>query len=433
MRNPILYFFILFCTGIQAQSWTYVGSSCPNAEGSAKIKIKSNGNIVSAAQALNSIVVKEWNGSAWTALPSPATNGIIGMFHLEMHQDTAYLGISNSGFKVFKWSGTSWVQLGSTLAGTFSEGNHDFLLDNNGVPYIGLLMQRQIQRLSGNTWQEVITLPTGTFPNTYAQMFGSDNTLFFNNQNELVYAVAYKNREMVRKINPVTAQDEMVGDTAIFLKPFSQYAMYSRTNAQGELFAFFSGFGLKPFVKKLVGNTWQLYGDSATFGIAPGNMLFEIAANGTLYFAQTGAIDKKVWACAGATGPFQQLDLISHTGNFTQITDIDVSPDHKIHVAFNCLPTHSVMRYEAGITETSSISGAEKLVRVYPNPVRDVVYLEMETQNPGPFELWSADGRLVQSGMLTQPRLDLSALKPGLYRLRFHGDRAAFSLPLLKE
>jgi len=416
MRNILLFLLLLLCTRMQAQSWSYVGGNCPNAEGSAKIKIKSNGNVVTAAMTATSIVVKEWNGSSWTALPATPANGFIGEFHLEMHRDSIYLGIGATGFRVFKWTGAAWAQIGPVLPGTFSIGNHDFLLDNNGVPVIGLLLTREIKRMVGSSWQVAATLPMGTAPNTFVHLFGLDNSLVFNNQNELIFVSVYRNRQMVRKLT-TTFQDQLLGDTAIILQPFSQYAPILKKNADGELFALFTAFGKRAFVKKLNGNSWQLYGDSSTFGISPGNMLFEIANNGALYFAQSGSIDKKIWTCAGPTASFQQLDLISHTGNFTQVTDLDVHPtDGKVHVAFNCLPTHSVMRYEHGATSNQELE-IQTSINVYPNPATEVLQIENAINQNTCFEIHATDGRLVSAGTLENSSLNVSRLKAGLYRL----------------
>jgi hypothetical protein len=402
-----------------AQSWSYVGGSCPNSEGSAKIKIKANGNIVSASMTTNTIGVKEWNGSNWLPLPSPPSNGFIGEFHLEMHLDTVYLGIGANGFRVFKWTGSAWTQIGPALTGTFSAGNHDFLLDNNGVPVIGTIMDRKIQRMVGGAWQLAITLPLGGFPNTYAYNFGQDNSLIFNNQNELIYVTVFKNRQMVRKLT-TTFEDQLVGDTAIFLSPFSQYSPIVKKNANGEIFVFFTAFGKRAFVKKWSGGNWQLYGDSSTFGISPGNMLFEIAGNGTLFFTQGGNVDKKVWACTGPSASFQQLDLISHSGNFTQVTDLDINPvDGKVHVAFNCLPTHSVMKYDLALTSNANLVSNFESIRLFPNPGKDQIFLEGKNLENTLYQIFSADGKLVKTAAVLEKSIPVTHLKPGLYRIRF--------------
>lgn len=415
MRNALLFTLILLCTQIQAQSWSYVGASCPNTEGSAKIKFKSNGNIISASYSFNQLYVKEWNGTTWVALPAPATTGVIGTMQLEMHQDTAYLGVSNNGFKCFKWNGSGWTQLGATISATFSDGNHDFVLDNNGVPYVCHSVNRNIYRFNGSAWTIVHTLPQGSFPVTYGYTFGVDNAITFNSNNELIYCAVALNRQFVKKLTS-NFQEVLVGDTVIRLPSFSQYGATLKRNANGDLFALFGKFGGRSFVKKLVGNNWELFGDSSTFDLPSGFHLLEFAGPNTLVMAVSGNVDKKVWVCAGPTAPFQLLDLISHTG-FTQITDLDISPaDGKVHVAFNCLPTHSVMRYDLGLTSNKELEVNPSII-VFPNPANDVLQIGNVSHPPTWFEMYTTDGRFIASGAPENSKIYLNNLKPGLYRL----------------
>ncbi|HOY96046.1 MAG TPA: hypothetical protein PK509_09930 [Catalimonadaceae bacterium] len=423
MRITFILILTLLFTRVGAQSWSYVGGSCPNTEGSAKVKIKSNGNIVSAAFSFNSIYLKEWTGSNWQTIPSPNISGIVGGLQIELYQDTVFLAVINNGMKVFKWTGSSWISQGS-INETFSDSNHDFLLDNNGVPYIGNAFTRKIFRFNGSTWQVVHTLPSGTFPNTYAYMFSTDNTLIFNNSNELVYSATVNNRQMVRKLSS-TFVDELVGDTAIVLPPFTGYATIIKKNSEGELFALFTAFGKRSFVKKMTGNSWQLYGDSSSFSLSAGIMLMEMGQSGTILCAQSGSIDKKVWACTGQGNSFQQLDLISHTG-FTQLTDLEVNPaDGKVHVAFNCLPTHSVMRYDGTLTNTKDLRTSIPTVHAFPNPSVSgkfkITFPETET-NPVLYVVRTLEGKTVLSGKVVtgaNASLDLSNLPNGLYQ--FYG------------
>lgn len=413
MRNTILFTLLLLCTQGLAQSWSYVGASCPNTEGSAKIKFKSNGNIISASYSFNQIYVKEWNGTTWNALPAPATTGVIGTMQLEMHQDTAFLGVSNSGFKCFKWNGTGWTQVGPTINGTFSEGNHDFVVDNNGVPFVCHSVNRNIYRFDGTAWPIVKNLPQGSFPVTYGYTFGIDNAISFNSQNEMIYGVVALNRQFFKKLT-TDFQEALVGDTVMHLASFTQYATTVKRNANGELFAIFGKFGSRSFVKKLVGNHWELYGDSSTFGLPSGFHLLEFADPNTLVMSVSGSPEKKVWVCAGQTATFQQLDLISHSG-FAQVTDLDVSPvDGKVYAAFNCIPNHSVMRYEAVLTPNRLLKIVEN-VNAYPNPATDVLHFEMDSNPNTRFEIYSSDGRLVRNGFLEGKSLNINFLKLGFY------------------
>lgn len=438
MRITLLFLFSLLCTLASAQSWSYVGSSCPNTEGSARFKIKSNGNIFSAAFSFNQLYLKEWNGSTWQNVPSPNVSGIIGGLQVEIYQDTIFLAVINNGLKVFKWGGSSWISQGS-INESFSDSNHDFLLDNNGVPYVGNAFTRKIFRFNGSAWQVVHTLPLGGFPNTYAYHFGTDNSLIFNSANQLVYSCTFKNRQMIRSLSS-TFTDQLLGDTAVVLAPFSQYASILKKNGSGEIFVLFSAFGKRPFVKKLNGSSWQLYGDSSTFGLAPGTHLMEIGQNGALVFGQSGGTDKKIWAVSSASASFQLLDLISHTGNFTQLTDLEISPvDGKPHVAFNCIPTHSLMRYDQSITNLKPVQNDFLDAKVYPNPsAGGLFHFDLPETETGSinYRVLTLDGKTIQNGVAfsnQKQRLDLRQFPKGLYHLKIQSDKGVTTLRLMKN
>lgn len=422
MRITLLSLFSLLCTVASAQSWSYVGGSCPNTEGSARFKIKSNGNILSASFSFNQMFVKEWNGSSWNALPAPATTGVIGAFQIEMHNDTAYLGIGNNGFKCFKWNGTGWTQLGATISATFADGNHDFILDNNGVPFVIHSVNRNIYRFNGSAWVVVYTLPQGSFPVMYGYPVGVDNSVCFNSNNELVYSAVALNRQFFKKLSS-TFQESLLGDTAVRLPAFNQYGTTLKRNSNGDLFALFGKFGSRSFVKRLNGSNWEFFGDSSTFGMPSGFHLMEFSSPNTLVMGVAGNVDKKVWTCSG--GAFQLLDLISHNGNFTQLTDLEINPvDGKPYVAFNCLPTHSLMRYDIGLTNTNPVQVASMDFQVFPNPSANGIFqiqMPKSANERIPYSIVSQNGKEIQCGILDKDQghfLDLSKVCAGLYLIK---------------
>lgn len=435
MRITLLSLFTMLCATTWAQSWSYVGGNCPNTEGSARFKIKPNGNIFSAAFSFNQLYLKEWNGSTWENVPSPNVSGIIGGLQVEMYQDTIFLAVINNGLKVFKWGGSNWISQGA-INESFSDSNHDFLLDNNGVPYVGNAFTRKIFRFNGSAWQVVHTLPQGSFPDTYSYHFATDNSLIFNSSNQLVYSCAFKNRQMIRTLSS-TFSDQLLGDTAVILPPVSQYASILKRNSSGEIYALFSAFGKRPFVKKLQGSVWQLYGDSSTFGLASGTHLMEVGQTGGLFLGQSGGTDKKVWSVSGSNAPFQLLDLISHSGNFTQLTDLEISPvDGKPHVAFNCLPTHSIMRYETSLTSIAHKHNLQNAIQTYPNPsTNGIFHVLLPEDEMASYTVLGADGREIESGNLkeSQGQIDLCNQPTGLYHLKIWLQNKVETIRLSKQ
>lgn len=76
---------------------------------------------------------------------------------------------------------------------------------------------------------------------------------------------------------------------------------------------------------------------------------------------------------------------------------------------------------------------ARNRVKLYPNPVRDLVYLEA-TQKYG-IDFYSLDGRLLMHHQMQNliERIDISGLDKGIYILRFTGDSTAFAVKLTVE
>lgn len=69
----------------------------------------------------------------------------------------------------------------------------------------------------------------------------------------------------------------------------------------------------------------------------------------------------------------------------------------------------------------------QKALRLWPNPVANVVHFDLEGANGDRLsheaEIWSADGRLLHVAVLTQNKLTVEHLEAGLYRLRITDDK----------
>ncbi len=71
-------------------------------------------------------------------------------------------------------------------------------------------------------------------------------------------------------------------------------------------------------------------------------------------------------------------------------------------------------------------------VRLYPNPVRDLLYLNGVDQNAD-YELVDLNGRLVGEGQIEAAQIDLSSLKSGVYFIVLRKAAAAKTLKLIKQ
>ncbi|NJK87344.1 MAG: T9SS type A sorting domain-containing protein [Bacteroidales bacterium] len=64
---------------------------------------------------------------------------------------------------------------------------------------------------------------------------------------------------------------------------------------------------------------------------------------------------------------------------------------------------------------------SETRINVYPNPVKDVLYIDFSNGSEKiTFELFDICGNVVREGVVNQNKIELSELKSGMYILRMN-------------
>lgn len=408
---------LFFFSNLFSQPWSYVtGNCCLSGGGSSELLFKSDGTVVSAAFSVSAgIVVREFNGSAWQSLAAPPSTGVVGWFDIEIHNDQLYIAVVNNGMKVYQYNGTAWVQLGSTVPGSFSSTNFDFVVDGAGTPYIACF-DRKLYKYDGTAWSNIHTFPQMQGNNPIAYFFISDNTIVPDINNDLLYVINVANRESVYKFDGTTST--MVGDTIIYNQPFYQYTAQLYKNSSNEIFAAFSAFGNTPFIKKFDGTAWQQYGDTTGFKPGAGNSLLAFGNNGKVYFSVSSNMSRVIHATDGASAPFVALDSINRT-DFTQVTDLEVNPvTNQPYVAFNYISdTYDVMYY-SGVTSGSSYITPNYDIQLMPNPANALLHIATtytdEVENAMVYDM-AGQLLLQMSGRVHE--IDVSKLPTGMYVL----------------
>ncbi|QQR88239.1 MAG: T9SS type A sorting domain-containing protein [Flavobacteriales bacterium] len=388
-----LVLFALVATS-NAQSWTYVGSACALPSGSAEMEFRSDGSAVAVSFEPFGLSVREWDGSAWSALPVPTdVTGLIGGFDLEIHADEVYLAVSNTALKVYRLDAGLWTALGSGISGTWST-NYDFLIMDNGTPVVVHGTDGRVLTFDGAAWNLSYTLPQGVFPDLNLYGITGDHTVGCTVTNQLVYVVSVQNRQFMRALDGGT--ETMVGDTITPHAPFTPYQSNIFRNGGGALFVTMQAFGGTPFIKTLNGASWTQFGDSTNSQLGGGNMLLAFRSATHPVLGNSGSIGKRVYAVDGATSTFNALDTLSHAG-FAQLTDLDVDPtDGSVHATFNCLPTAAVMKYSGSSGIADHALGNS--LQVFPNPANDRLTVALGsafTSGSGTIELVDGTGRSV--------------------------------------
>jgi hypothetical protein len=406
---------LLFFNSSNAQSWAYVdGTCCLDGGGSSEIIFKSDGTPVVASFTYQSIKVRQYDGTAWVTLTAPAVSGIVGWFDLEIHNDELYMAVINNGMKVYKYDGTAWVQLGATLSGSFGPTSFDFAIDNAGTAYVVNGGERKIHKYDGTAWAVIYTFPATSGSTIFGYNFVSDNTMFFDANNHMHYVVNSNDRQFMKKFDGTT--ETLVGDTIHQHEAFSPYGVQVYQN-NGEIYAAFNRIFSTPFIKKLNGSTWQVYGDTTGMANLLNNSLLAFNSSGSLYYTATGNIGRVVYEYSSSSSPFTALDSISHNG-FCQLTDIEVNPvTGKLYAAFNELnDKFGVMIYNGSSIGIEDMS-TETALSVYPNPSTDVITINSPAFNStgSTIEIFDLAGKKVSEQKLSSPQVSISHLPNGLY------------------
>lgn len=395
-----------------AQPWSYVGGSCALPSGSAEMEFRTDGTAIAVSFETFGLHVREWNGSAWSTLPAPAgVSGLIGGFDLEMHNDVAYLAVSNTQLKVYRLDAGAWTALGAGITGTWST-NYDFVVDNNGVPKVVHGFDRKLYVFDGAAWSNTYTFPQGSWPAIISYGITGDHTLGVDAANRLIYVISMNNRQLMRAYDG--ASETLVGDTITPHAAFSPFQCNVFRNGADELFVTLQSFGGTPFIKQLQGSAWAQFGDSTNSALGGGNMLLAFRGDDAPVLGNLGSVGKSVYAVNGPGSPFVQLDTLSHSG-FAQLTDLDVDPtDGSVHATFNCLPTAAVMRYDAASTVGEGMHAL--LVSVHPNPANSSLRIE-SNEAITRIRLFDALGHLVSDARPLSTTMDVSMLPSGLYTM----------------
>jgi len=155
------------------------------------------------------------------------------------------------------------------------------------------------------------------------------------------------------------------------------------------------------------------------------NPVFELAGGADTL---VGSLPMTVDAGSGFQGYLWQDGSTGQTIEAAQVGWYRVAVSN----SFGCTASDSV--YVNTLTSSRSISELESLMQVYPNPVKETLFLKTDPKLTGRFqiELWSMAGVLVkqvelEAGHGTDMSVDVQELNPGAYVMRaIQGEQAAY-------
>lgn len=422
MKQTIL---ILICSLIvltsYGQTWQNVGSGVND-----KVYdlIKFDNKLYAGGR----IGVKYWDGTTWTGLPNPF--GIAYPLTLAVYDDTLYVGgdfpWSGSISHVYKYNGTSWVQVG----GDFNEASWSStkrLLTYNG------------QLISGGRFTSI----NGTTIYNIASWNGTIWDSLGNGLNGGVWNLAEHNGQLFAS-GDFTASGT---DTTVYRiakwdgLSWSPIDTTHRFNSAGPMISFNGSL--------IIGNVWdtisgiQMKGITKWTGsnyVSMGNNLIKSVSNfwtfnnelylsGKIYNFNPNDDDDVVLKWNGFF--WQQVGQV-----FNQpVLTIDDFNNEVFCGGFYTTCGTSSIPYIARINMTIGIAeySSQPNFNVFPNPTFDNIIFE--TTDKGTLTISNQLGQIIKLFEITdiQTSIETSDLKAGVYFLNFHSDKNHTSSKLIKQ
>jgi hypothetical protein len=234
--------------------------------------------------------VKKFNGSSWVNVGTPGfSSGSIGPISLALDgSGIPYVAYSDQGFGqnavVKKFNGTSWVDVGvpGFSAGQVQVFNISMALDGNGMPYVAYQdgnnsFKATVKKFTGSSWVDVGTAGfSAGSPSFITLKIDGSGTPYIAFQED-------NSKAAVKKFNGSSWVD--VG-TADFSAGAAYYTAMVLDGSGIPMLAYADSFkNQKVEVKKFTGSSWANVG---TWGFSNGQadyISMKIDANGTPYVA----------------------------------------------------------------------------------------------------------------------------------------------------
>ncbi len=128
-----------------------------------------------------------------------------------------------------------------------------------------------------------------------------------------------------------------------------------------------------------------------------------------------------------------------------RLRDIAISPDGKIYLSTSNSPANGegakidkiIELYDPSATGVHEVIADDKNVSIYPNPASDQLFIsfaEAGYKNESwQYELISTDGRIVQSGNITNNSIDISNVNAGMYFIKGKSETKIFYKRIVKR
>lgn len=338
------------------------------------------------------------------------------------YQDLA----NNSKTTVMKFGGISWVVVGAVGFSAASAQHQSLAIDDNGVPYVayteGVFVK--CMKFDGTNWVDV-----GSSVSTSSAEYPS--LVIKNGQPVVAYQDdANASKATVMEYNGSTWTT--VGSPAFSLG-LADY-MDLTVDSLGEMYIAYgdAANGDKASVLKYNGTSWGYIG-TAGFSTGRASSMSITIDNGTPYIAYSNidnSYSTEVMKFNGSTWTV--------VGNATTVANgwcfahsLEVF-NGVLYLSYRDANKSSVITYNTYL-QTNKLSKVDKSdFSVYPNPVNDVLSIEMEATING-LNIININGQIVQSTFDNRKIVSVAELPKGIYLIRILTDKGILAKCFVKK
>ncbi len=129
--------------------------------------------------------------------------------------------------------------------------------------------------------------------------------------------------------------------------------------------------------------------------------------------------------------PWQVKEIIRETARTDNFTGV-IPSEGSLRWGMGKINAYDAVKLALNTVSIGEISH-DFAVKVFPNPTNGLLFVQGDLKGNETFELYSTDGKLLLGGDLKSGKLDLSALKTGIFILKIQTDTGSRSVQVIKE
>jgi hypothetical protein len=452
MKTLHLYLSALFiCSAlfIQAQWITQGNAATPgSAAGATNITFSAGGTpYVYYYDANNAVpVALKYDGANWDSLGSGlaqvlgVSNGFASDFALAP-DSVAYIACakrsgSNDTLIVLSCDTGVWSVTGSTGVPAFIEVA--VAVDGNNNPYVAYTKAPSASTPNYFDSCIVITYSNGNWTQLGSPFPAQSISIaIYNNVPYVLYSDSNNYCNLVQFTGGAWVN---VGAPAFSIQGVSGSSM--QIGADGTVYVAYSDSSAGPLqnslsVVKYDGSAWTNIGSPqfATGQIKTHHAL-AVDASGHLFVTYTASNAVSVMANFATPWAWFNVGTVNLPGSYSDYSSVALNPAGVPFIAYDssAFSIATVKDYAGIINSIDKVTAAP--IQIYPNPTSNILFVNLPPAQTGTLNLYDLTGKLVlqlQQNQISNQRIDLSPLAPGMYTLAYTGNGNSLYAKVIKE